>query len=298
MTTKETLSTGTTLLPWVVALGGGVIAYKYLKGDVSEFLGGLSGGGSVVEYVGSAVQDAAEAASDAVKETVYVFTGDPNAESKNEDIKNALSNGLMSYDDALKKRTEYKKNEDASKNIVEKTTESASDWLKLSDRPIGNWLLGNGLFTKDASKSNPSGGLNLNWGESQKSIYVGNMNASDAFLAGLESAPLSIWSGENAMTALGVSPSNVSGSTPSIDTTTKNETSAKTSTKASTKTSTKRSSSGSVQRAATASDIKASGMPVSNLKNAKSVTVGSDGRINIRYKQGADSTRHAKGLRY
>lgn len=252
------VSGASTVLPYVVVIGGGLLAYKYLKDKAPNFIGGVGGiAGGVNEYVKEIVKTTTDKVNDGLSgggdTIINLFDNAKDEVSKDIDITKATTEGIAD------------------------TILPGSDGIKTSSplAPAASSLFNQGVVTGNSGFMGSGIGLgiagalaNKFGGYASKSGKVPGVNVSNiktraqAESMGLGNAPLAV----NTLSAA-PSPESIIGA--KIDNT------------AASNKSTKRS---------TASAVKASGMPASNLKNAKSVSTTTDKtgkeRVVVKYKNG------------
>jgi hypothetical protein len=261
------VSGASTVLPYVAVIGGGLLAYKYLKDNTPNFIGGGGGGGSGPSFYES------------IKETVKEIAGGNSTDPTT--LYNLLLNPEMLPESENQEIYEDNPNTDS-----QSSTGTAGEWADfLTKGPIG---AGFNVISQIGTAINP---MPADLKNTQKKLGSGNFSIGDIanpdnpinkFLGFTKSSYASkagevqsvnvsdIKTREQAVSmGLGNAPLAVNAN-PKIDA---NAVSNK-----------------NTNKSITAKQLKASGMPASNLKNATSVSTVTDKsgkeRIKIKYKNG------------
>lgn len=254
-------------MPYVVVIGGGLLAYKYLKDEAPNFIGGAGGiAGGVNEYV---------------KEIVKTTTDKVN------DGLSRVNDGLSGGGDTIinlfdKAKDEVSKDIDITKATTEGIADTilpGSDGIKTSSplAPAASSLFNIGVVTGNSGFMGGGVGLGIAGALANKFGGYASKYSKSSYTnkAGeLQSANVS----EINTAGAGVS---LPGSNPMYGFMSSNPLKLGSNTAATSNKSTKRS---------TASAVKASGMSASNLKNASSVSTMTDKtgkeRVVVKYKNG------------
>lgn len=238
------VSGASTVLPYVAVIGGGLLAYKYLKDNTPNFIGGVGGiAGGVKEIVKTTTDRVNDGLSGGGDTIINLFDNAKDEVSKDIDITKATTEGIAD------------------------TILPGSDGIKTSSplAPAASSLFNIGVVAGNSGFM--GGGIGLGIAGALANTFGGYTNKSGK-VSGINVSDIKTHAQAESM-GLGLAPLAVNAN-PKIDE--------------------KAVSNKSTNKSLTAKQLKSSGMPASNLKNARSVSTMTDKtgkeRIVVKYKNG------------